>query len=96
MYNLPNVSRTTNILGHHLIPGGGYMASFGRTPLHSRNILNTLVFDYSWFDNLTRILIIEFTAYNPHVNCFVNVKLTVEISVSGDYLLTKKVFESFI
>jgi hypothetical protein len=46
----------------------------------------------SWIDEMTRVIFIEFTLYNPNVNLFSNVIMSVEIASPGNIYTSHKVF----
>jgi hypothetical protein len=63
-------------------PGGGYVATLGRTRKNSLAVLEFLTHN-SWFDEHTRAIFIDFTLYTADTNIFSVFKLMVEISAVG-------------
>ncbi|KAJ8952129.1 hypothetical protein NQ318_018465 [Aromia moschata] len=63
-------------------PGGGYIATLGRTMKNS--IINKkYLFRNRWIDDLSRCVFIEFLLYSPNSNIFNSVTIWFEISTTG-------------
>ncbi|KAL3267694.1 hypothetical protein HHI36_006826 [Cryptolaemus montrouzieri] len=78
-----NVTGTSSILGklgHY--PGSGYVAFLGRGMKNSFANFEYLK-HFSWFDELTRVVFIEFLLYNADFNVFNAVRFSIEKSVTG-------------
>ncbi|KAG5869003.1 hypothetical protein JTB14_035067 [Gonioctena quinquepunctata] len=68
-------------------PGGGYVATLGRT-LKNSLINAEYLFRNEWIDRYTRFLSIEFLLYSPNSNLFHSVTVRYELGISG-YVRTK-------
>ncbi|XP_023313048.1 polycystic kidney disease protein 1-like 2 [Anoplophora glabripennis] len=82
-YVSESVAGTVNYFGTFAVyPGGGYIATLGRTLQNS--LLN---FNYlrrnTWIDSLSRCIFIEFLLYNPCNNLFNSIRITFEIYATG-------------
>ncbi|KAJ8920176.1 hypothetical protein NQ315_011837 [Exocentrus adspersus] len=63
-------------------PGGGYVATLGRTLQNSITNLNYLLRN-KWIDEATRAVFVEFLIYNPGTNLFDAVRILFELSATG-------------
>ena len=70
--------------------GGGY--TFELKPNESSRSTLVNLTNMSWIDEMTRVIFIEFTLYNPNVNLFSNVIMSVEIASPGNIYTSHKVF----
>uniref|UniRef100_A0A8C6SGU8 Polycystic kidney disease 2-like 1 n=1 Tax=Neogobius melanostomus TaxID=47308 RepID=A0A8C6SGU8_9GOBI len=62
--------------------GAGYYQDLSRTKEESRAILRELVSNL-WLDRGTRVVFIDFSAYNANINMFCVIRLTVEFPATG-------------
>ncbi|XP_013408339.1 polycystic kidney disease protein 1-like 2 [Lingula anatina] len=69
---------------------GGYVADLGRTVEGATSLVQSLQ-DATWLNEGTRMVVLEFTAYNANVNQFTMISTLVEVSVGGGLVLTPTV-----
>nr|XP_023030426.1 uncharacterized protein LOC111518254 isoform X2 [Leptinotarsa decemlineata] len=82
-YNAYTVTGSFSYVGKFATyPGGGYVATLGRTMKNSLTNLN-YIFRNKWIDRFTRCLFIEFLLYNSNSNLFQSIVIKFEISTSG-------------
>ncbi|XP_074031697.1 location of vulva defective 1 isoform X14 [Leptinotarsa decemlineata] len=87
-YNAYTVTGSFSYVGKFATyPGGGYVATLGRTMKNSLTNLN-YIFRNKWIDRFTRCLFIEFLLYNSNSNLFQSIVIKFEISTSG-FIRTK-------
>ncbi|KAG5879811.1 hypothetical protein JTB14_035891 [Gonioctena quinquepunctata] len=87
-YKKHQISGTSNYMGDFAeYPGGGYVATLGRT---WKNSLINIKYLYrnNWIDRYTRSLFIEFLMYSPNSNLFQSVRVAFELGTTG-YIIAK-------
>lgn len=76
-------AQSVPIWGHiGRIPRDGYVAFLGRTLFNTRFALTNLC-KLKWFDEFTRVVLMEFTTYSVDINLFNLVQLLIERTGSG-------------
>ena len=79
---------------HGTYSGNGYVYEFrGRLKDIQTNLSG--LHQFKWIDNSTRVVIIQFSLYNPNVQLFTSVTLLIEILSDGGIFPTAR-FEPFI
>ncbi|KAG5873150.1 Polycystic kidney disease protein 1-like 3, partial [Gonioctena quinquepunctata] len=76
-------------------PGGGYVATMGRTWRNSLININYL-FQNDWIDRYTRGLFIEFLMYSPNGNLFHTVRVAFELATTGLVLTVFNVYTAHL
>lgn len=70
--------------------GGGYTFELKPNESSSSTLVN--LSNMSWIDDRTRVVFIEFTLYNPNMNLFSNVIMSVEIASPGNLYTSHQIF----
>jgi hypothetical protein len=90
-YQSAGALKSTFYIGKRgMYSGGGY--TFELKPNESSRSTLVNLTNMSWIDEMTRVIFIEFTLYNPNVNLFSNVIMSVEIASPGNIYTSHKVF----
>lgn len=91
MYQSAGALKSTFYIGKRgMYSGGGYAFELKPNESSSSKLVN--LSNMSWIDEMTRVIFIEFTLYNPNVNLFSNVIMSVEIASPGNIYTSHKVF----
>ncbi|KAG5884164.1 hypothetical protein JTB14_014083 [Gonioctena quinquepunctata] len=82
-YHTEEIFGVSNYIGDFAVyPGGGYVATLGRTWKNSLININYLHHN-NWIDRYTRGLFVEFLMYSPNSNLFQSVRVVFELSTTG-------------
>lgn len=70
--------------------GGGYIFNFDNTYQSSEHLLNQLV-EANWIDQYTRVIIAEFSVWNPNTNLFSFLTISFEFIETGSMETWKEI-----
>ena len=71
--------------------GGGYVADLIGQRSHVTNMAAVLE-RHDWIDKYTRVVIVEFTIYNPNTNLFTTTQVSLELPTTGIILTTSHIY----
>lgn len=71
--------------------GGGYVADLIGPNSHVSHTAASLE-DSGWLDKFTRLLLVEFTVYNPNVNLFSSVQISFEMPTTGTFAVRTHIY----